>query len=84
LPVLLNEVVVDQTDGSNPSDPRVELETLEAMAALGEMVNYQEGDFSYPVFVTDVAFLPTYPTRDRSFFNGVCMLTLQGLPPGGP
>jgi hypothetical protein len=84
LPVLLNEVVVDQTDGSNPFDPRVELETLEAMAALGEMVNYQEGDFSYPVFVTDVAFLPTYPTRDRSFFNGVCMLTLQGLPPGGP
>jgi hypothetical protein len=84
VPILLNEVIVDQNDGSAPFDPRVELETLEAMAALGQMVTYQEGDFTYPVFVTDVAFLPTYPTRDRSFFNGVCMLTLQGLPPGGP
>jgi hypothetical protein len=83
VPIILNEAVVDLTDGTNSFDPLVELQAIESMAELGEMVTYQEGPNAYPVFVTDVAFLPTYPTRDHHFFNGIALLTLQGLPPAG-
>jgi len=47
------------------------------------MVTYQEGPNAYSVFLTDVSFLPTYPTRDKHFFNGMALVTLQGLPPPG-
>src|SRR5215471_4224321 len=83
VPLILNEVVVNLTDGEDSYDPLSELVALEGIANLGQMVTYQEGPYSYPVFLTDVAFYPDYPTRDRHFFNGMCLVTLQGLPPGG-
>jgi hypothetical protein len=83
LPILINETVADITDGLNSFDPLIEVEALEDMAGRGEMVTYQEGPNAYLVFVTDVSFLPTYPTRDRNFFNGIALVTLQGLPPSG-
>jgi hypothetical protein len=82
VPLILNEVVTNLTDGNDSFDPLVELMALEAMADLGQMVTFQEGPYSHPVFVTDIAFYPDYPTRDRHFFNGMALLTLQGLPPG--
>jgi len=82
VPLIINEVVVNLTDGEDSYDPLTELVALESMANLGEMVVYQEGPYSYSVFVTDVAFYPDYPCRDRHFFNGMCLVTLQGLPPG--
>jgi hypothetical protein len=83
LPIILNEAVVDITDGVSSFDPLVELEALEAMTETGQMVTFQEGLNAYPVFITDISFLPTYPTRDKHFFNGIALLTLQGLPPPG-
>jgi hypothetical protein len=83
LPIILNEATVDMTDGVNSFDPLTELQALEALTARGEMVTFQEGDSAYVVFITDISFLPTYPTRDKHFFNGIALLTLQGLPPSG-
>lgn len=83
LPLILNEVVANVTDGEDSFDPLVELVTLESIANLGEMVSFQEGPYSYQVFLTDVSFYPDYPTRDHHFFNGIALVTLQGLPPSG-
>lgn len=80
IPLLLNEAIVNRSSSSQGFDPLVELEALEFMAAAGEMVVYQEGNYSYPVFVQDVEFLPDYTTEDNHFFNGVALVTLEGLP----
>lgn len=82
LPLVLNESVTNASSGSAGFDPLVELQALESMATSGQMVTFQEGLVSFPVFVQDVEFLATYPTEDRAnkYYNGIALVTLVGLP----
>ena len=45
-------------------------------------MNFQEGYQSYPVFVQDVQFLPSYTMENRvnNYFNGIALVNLVGLP----
>ena len=82
LPLILDESITNRSGGSQGFDPLVELMALEAMASAGQMVKYQEGEYSFPVFVQDVQFLPDYTTEENvdSYFNGIALVTLVGLP----
>lgn len=82
LPLILDENTENRSAQAASFDPLVELEALEAMATAGQMITYQEGRSSYPVFVQDVQFLPDYTTENRAnaYFNGVALVTLVGLP----
>lgn len=84
LPIILNEEVNSNAGTSSAFDPLAETQFLEDCASNGLLVAFQEGDFSYPAFVQDVAILPSYPTTQNfndSFFNGIALVTLVGLPP---
>jgi hypothetical protein len=80
LPLMLDERIVGNSMSSTGYDPFVELQALEQMAANGEPVVYQESNQSYQVFVLDVQFLPDELTSDKHYFNGLCLVTLEGLP----
>lgn len=80
IPIILDEVILNQSSSSDGFDTLVELQSLERMASSGQLVTFQEGPNQYPVFVSDVEFLPHYTTEDRRFFNGVCIVQLKGLP----
>jgi hypothetical protein len=81
LPLLLYTDETSRSGSGQALDPLVEVQALEAMAQSGEIVSYQEGLNSFPVFVQDVKFLPDLPTLDSHFFNGLILVTLEGLPP---
>ena len=53
------------------------------MAVSGKPVTYQESNTAYTVFVQDVEFLPDALTMDSHYFNGLALVTLQGLPVPG-
>ena len=80
LPLTFDEHIVDNSMGSEGFDPLVELQALEQMAADGEPVVYQESNQSYTVYVQDVQFLPDELTTDKHYFNGLCLVTLEGVP----
>lgn len=83
LPIILDESVINASSDTEGFDPLVELQALEAMATSPkQMVTFQEGLESYPVFVQDVEFLPIYPTENRAnrYYNGLALVTLVGLP----
>lgn len=80
LPLVLDERLADNSMGSEGFDPLVELEALEQMAGDGRPVAYQEADQAYQVYVQDVQFLPNELTQDKHYYNGMCLVTLEGLP----
>lgn len=80
LPIILDEEVVNASGSQEPLDPIIELEALEQMAAAGRPVAYQEGDQSYQVLVVDCEFLPDQLTEDKHYFNGIALVSLEGIP----
>ena len=80
LPLIFTEDINTNSMGSAGFDPLVELQALEQMAANAVPVVYQEADQAYQVFVQDVQFLPDELTEDKHYFNGLCLVTLEGLP----
>jgi hypothetical protein len=82
LPLILDEEVNNRSGADSGFDPLTELAALEVMATSAKMVSFQEGRVSYPVFVQDVEFLPSYTQEGRksAYFNGIALVTLVGLP----
>jgi hypothetical protein len=82
LPLILNENTENKSFQNQGYSPLDLLQQLETYASLGQLVNFQEGHESYPVFVQDVQFLPQYPmiSRANEYFNGIALVTLVGLP----
>lgn len=80
LPLIFNERIVENSMGSQGFDPFVELQALELMAAQGLPVTYQEANQSFQVFVQDVQFIPDELTSDKHYYNGLCLVNLEGLP----
>jgi hypothetical protein len=80
LPLILDELVTSRSSSSRGFDPLVELQALETMATNGLPVVYQESNEAFTVFVQDVEFLPDALTEDHHYFNGIALVTLEGLP----
>lgn len=82
LPLVFNERIIDNSMSSEGFDPFVELQALEAMADSGKPVTFQESNVSYQVYVQDVEFIPNELTSDKHYYNGLCLVSLEGLPAG--
>ena len=80
MPLLINEDILTTASDTEGFSPLAQVQFLEGLCIAGEVVNFQEGLFSYPVIVADVTFLPDAQTLRASFFNGVALVQLKGIP----
>jgi len=58
-------------------DPQVELNFIDSLIQNRSLVTYQEGTDTHTVFVEDYEFTPYNPTRDGTFWNGICVVSLK-------
>lgn len=75
VPLLLTE----QEDSGRHRDVGGELAFLKALRDSGIRVTYQEGGTSFSVTAEDLTWMPTHLTKDRSAFNGTCVMKLKTI-----
>lgn len=77
VPIRLAERI-DLGDGTPiPMDPIAEWNILETLRRTHQIVNYQEGLKTLPVYVADMDWIPEQESSDGSKFGGVCVVTLK-------
>ena len=77
LPLLLHETVLANGGVPHPLQVLEELNRIRAMVTNKQLVTYQEGSETHAVFVEDYAWVPYHPTKDETFWQGTCTVTLK-------
>lgn len=84
IPIILNEDLGNLTGQGNGYDVRAQLETLYSLVNTGKQVTFRRGVETFVCFLSDISFLPDTPSENgntlRSFFNGMCYVTINSLP----
>jgi hypothetical protein len=80
LPLKFSRTLRSNSGSEGGFDVVDELNYLYMLLDSGTQVLFQRGDTSYLVYVSDIAFLPLRPDVENDFFEGLVLISLQGIP----
>lgn len=77
VPLIFHETLTPDGHVTRPLNPLNELDFIRGLILQHQLVTFQEAGVSHAVFVEDFEYQYHHPTRDKQFWNGLCVVRLK-------